>query len=101
MTIRRRLVLSFAAILLLFALNMAVYVVGDVRRQSSIEELRKAIQHQTLLSAIVQEMETLQRQVTLLSQISTEQQVTPVTPDDLSQFNFRVESVAVRMRLLH
>ena len=73
---------------------------GDIRRQTSIEDLQRAIQHQALLSAIVQEMETLQRQVTLLSQISGEQQVTPVSPEDLAQFNFRVESIAVRMRLL-
>ena len=100
MTIRRRLALSFTSILLLFALNMAVYFVGDARRQSSIEALQRAVEHQSLLSAIVREMETLQRQVSLLSQISTEQQVTPVSPDDLAEFNFRVESIAVRMKLL-
>jgi CHASE3 domain sensor protein len=100
MTIARRIALSFLIVLLLFALNLAVFFVGDIRRRASVEELRKAVDHQILLGAIVQDLDTLQRQVALLSQIANEQQVTSPAPEDKAQFDFRIESISVRVKLL-
>ena len=44
MTIRARLTLSYLAILVLLGINLIFYFWSDSRRQSSFEELRRAIQ---------------------------------------------------------
>ena len=72
MTIRRRLTLSFLAILVLFALNLVIYFWGNQKRQSSVEDLRRAISRQALISTIRQNLSDVQKQVTLLSQIVTD-----------------------------
>ena len=69
MTIRRRLILSYLAILALLGLNMLIYFWSDLRRKSTFEELRRAVATQILISSIHQQLNDYQKQVTLLSQI--------------------------------
>jgi signal transduction histidine kinase/DNA-binding response OmpR family regulator len=68
MTIRRRLILSYFAILVLLGLNLAIYFWSDLKRKSTFEELRRAISRQVLISSIHQELNDFQKQVSLLSQ---------------------------------
>ena len=68
MTIRRRLIVSYFAILVLLGLNLAIYFWSDLKRKSTFEELRRAISRQVLISSIHQELNDFQKQVSLLSQ---------------------------------
>ena len=54
MTIRRRLTLSFLAILALFGLNLVIYRWGNYRRQASVEDLRSAVRRQLLIAGVRQ-----------------------------------------------
>ncbi|HTS30328.1 MAG TPA: response regulator [Bryobacteraceae bacterium] len=67
MTIRRRLILSYFAILVLLGLNLVIYFWSDLRRKSTFEQLRRAITRQVLISSIHQELNDFQKQVSLLS----------------------------------
>ena len=93
MTIRRRLILSYCAILLLLGLNMAIYFWSDLRRKSTFEELRRAISQQILISSIQQELNDYQKQVTLLSQIMTESASGGASPEEIVQFNSRLDKI--------
>ncbi len=68
MTIRRQLSLSYLGILLLLACNLLIYLWTDTKREAALEDLRRAIARQTLISSIQQEIVYYQKQVTLLSQ---------------------------------
>ncbi len=72
MTIRRRLTLSFLAILVLFALNLVIIFASNRKRDASVEDLRRAISRQALISTIRQNLGDVQKQVTLLSQVVTD-----------------------------
>src|SRR6185295_17014352 len=93
MTIRRRLSLSFLVILLLFALNLVIYFWGNQRRQSSVEALRRAVSRQALLSNLGQNLNDIQRQVTLLSQVATETASTGAAPEETVQFKRQLQDV--------
>lgn len=103
MTIRARLTLSFLAVLALFAFNLVFSFWSDAKRESSFEDLRRAIQRQNLISAIEQELNNCEKQVTLISQIMTDSIARPASADAISQFNGRLDSVSEmihRMSLL-
>src|SRR5437667_3756158 len=72
MTIRRRLLLSFLLILVLFAVNLVIYFWSNQKRQTSVEALRQAISRQILISGVNQSLNDIQKQVTLLSEITSE-----------------------------
>lgn len=69
MTIRRRLALSYAVLLLLGAANLALYLGTSRLRTRSMHTLDRALRRQLLLSSIRQEVEDLHKQVALLSQM--------------------------------
>jgi hypothetical protein len=103
MTIRRRLTLSYSAILLLLGLNLIFYFWSDSKRQSSFEELRRAIGRQNLISAIQLELNDCQKQVTLLSQIMAESVTQGASQEEIAQFNSRLDTISQqidRMSLL-
>ena len=81
MTIRRRLELSFLAILLLFGLSLLVYFLSSQRRSAALEEYRRAIQRQLLVSSIAQNLKDMQKQVALLSQVVVEAAASGAGPD--------------------
>jgi signal transduction histidine kinase/DNA-binding response OmpR family regulator len=68
MTIRRRLTLSFLTILGLLGLNLVIYFWGNHRRQSTVEDLRRAVRRQALISSVHENLDKIQKQVSLMSQ---------------------------------
>src|SRR5271167_2557952 len=97
MTIRRRLTLSYSAILLLLGVNLIFYFWSDAKRQASFEELRRAIGRQNLISAIQLELNDCQKQVTLLSQIMAESVTQGASPEEIAGFNRRLDAVSQKI----
>src|SRR5262245_13076314 len=93
MTIRRRLSLSFAVILFLFAVNLVIYFWSNQRRQATVEALRRAVSRQALISAINQSLNDIQKQVSLLSQVATESGATGADPAEVGSFNQQLSTV--------
>jgi signal transduction histidine kinase/CheY-like chemotaxis protein len=93
MTIRRRLTVSYFAILSLLICNLAIYFWGDWKRKSSFEELRRAISRQILISSIHQELNDDQKQVTLLSQITADAGTSGASAEEISHFNGRLKAL--------
>src|SRR6185436_6371125 len=93
MTIRRRLYASFLVILLLFAVNLVIYFWGNQRRQSTVEALRRAVSRQALLSTLNQNLNDIQKQVTLLSQVATETASTGAAPEEAVQFKRQLRDI--------
>ncbi len=98
MSIRRRLTLSYIAILALLAVNLVVYFWGDRKRQSTVEELRRAISRQILISSIQQKLSEYEKQVTLLSQINADANSGGASPGEIAAFNHRLEGVGEQLR---
>jgi len=93
MTIRRRLSLSFLLILLLFALNLVIYFWGNQRRLATVEALRQAVTRQALISGLNQNLNDIQKQVTLLSQLATDLAAADARPGDVAQFHGQLEKI--------
>jgi signal transduction histidine kinase len=101
MTIRRRLALSFLAILVLFSLNLAIHFWSDQKRGLTIESLRQAISRQILIAAIRQNLNDLQKQVALLSQVMVEAATGGAAPDEIARFNGQLEAVREQIQELY
>ncbi len=93
MTIRRRLTVSYFAILILLGGNLAIYFWGDWKRSASFEELRRAISRQLLISSIHQELNDDQKQVTLLSQITADSGTSGVSAEEIAHFESRLDAL--------
>jgi two-component system, NtrC family, sensor kinase len=98
MSIRRRLTLSYIAILALLAVNLVVYFWGDRRRQATVEELRRAISRQILISSVQQKLSEYEKQVTLLSQGTADADSGGASPGEIAAFNHRLEGVGAQLR---
>ncbi len=85
MTIRRRFILSFLGIMTLFAFNAGVYVWSDGRRSAAVEDLRRAIQRQVLLSSVQLTINDTQKQIGVLSQVASEAGAVGVSPAEKAQ----------------
>lgn len=90
MTIRSRLVVSFAAILLLFAANMVMFVWSNRARAASIEAARRAIDRQSHLASINHRVSDIQKQVTLLAQMPSD----ALTAEDVDQVRRQLNMVS-------
>src|SRR5215470_205520 len=101
MTIRRRLAFAFSLIIFLFAVNLMIYYWGNLRRQSSVEALRRAVSSQASISAINQDLNDIQKQVTLLSQVATETAAGGANAGEVSQFNRQLQEVESKIEQLH
>jgi signal transduction histidine kinase/DNA-binding response OmpR family regulator len=101
MTIRRRLTLSYFAILLLLGVNMAIYFWSDLRRKSTFEELRRAVSRQILISSIHQQLNDYQKQVTLLSQIMADSVSGGASAEEISLFNTRLNAIGEQIKRIH
>ena len=100
MTIRRRLVLSFLAILALFGLNLLIYFWSSQTRSATVEDLRRAIARQILVASIKQNLNDRQKQVALLSQVMAEAEMSGVGPDAIAQFKGQVEATGQQIQEL-
>ena len=99
MTIRRRLTLSYFAILTLLGCNMAIYFWSDQKRKSTFEEMRRAVARQILISSIHQRLNDYQKQVTLLSQLTVDATGGGgASPDEIAQFSTRLDAVGEQIR---
>src|SRR5271154_6127051 len=98
MTIRRGPTLSYSAILLLLGVTLIFYFWSDARRQASFEDLRRAIGRQNLISAIQQELNNCQKQVTLLSQITTESFAKGASQEEIASFNSRLDAISEKIQ---
>ena len=98
MSIRRRLTLSYFAILGLLAVNLVVYFWSGQRRQSTFEELRRAISRQILISSVQQKLNDYEKQVTLLSQINADANAGGASPEDIAAFNSRLDGIGQQLR---
>jgi two-component system, NtrC family, sensor kinase len=98
MSIRRRLTLSYIAILALLAVNLGVYFWGDRKRQATVEELRRAISRQILISSVQQKLSEYEKQVTLLSQGTADANSGGASPGEIAAFNHRLEGVGAQLR---
>ena len=93
MTIRRRLTLSFLTILSLFGLNLVIYSWGNQRRQASVEDMRRAFQRQALISSIHENVDKIQKQVSLMSQ-GVADPGRGARPEDVAQFKAQLAVIA-------
>src|ERR1700722_5090883 len=86
MTIRRRFSYSFLGIMTLFAFTSGVYVWSNGRRSVAVEELRRAIKRQALLSSVQLAFNDAQKQVGVLSQVGSEADAAGASPAEKTQF---------------
>lgn len=84
MTIRRRLTFSFAIVLVLFGISLAVYSWSARLHDVTMSRLDRTLQRRVLLATIRQEVDNLQKQVALLSQ-SELAEGTPAVPNPRTQ----------------
>src|SRR5213593_3318804 len=100
MTIRRRLELSFLAILLLFGLSLLVYFMSSQRRSAALEEFRRAVSRQLLVTSIAQNLRDMQKQVALLSQVVVEAAASGAGPEQIAQFDSQLDAIGREAREL-
>src|SRR4051794_23150881 len=93
MTIRRRLTVSYLAILLLLGANLVIYSWSDSKRQGMFKEVRDAIDRQNLINAIESELRDTQRQVTLLGQTGDAGASGGASPEEIQHFKTRLDAL--------
>src|SRR6266699_1103880 len=94
MTIRRRLIFSFVTILVLFGLNLVIYFWGNHRRQATVEDLRRAVRRQLLISSVHEGLDKIQKQISLLSQGVSDTGSTTAPPGEVAQFQGQLVVIA-------
>ncbi len=93
MSIRRRIALSYLALLLLFAATLGVYLWSSRLRAKSIDTLDRALKRQVTLASIRQELDNLHKQVTLLSEMDFETGQAANTPEAHQLFDQKLAVV--------
>src|SRR6185436_9326427 len=94
MTIRRRLMISYLAILLLLGANLVIYSWSDSKRKGMFEEVFHAIGRQNLINTIESDLRDTQRQVTLLGQMSGDAGASGgASAEEIQQFNARLDAI--------
>ncbi len=91
--------LSFLIILGLFALNLAVYSVSNLKRKATVEALRRAIANQILIADINQRLNDTQKQIALLNQAVTDSG-TGASPEEVAAFKAQIDVVRDKIREL-
>ena len=91
MTIRRKLSLSFAVILILFGVNLAIYFWGSAERTRSVNTLSRALTRSSLIAGINQKLDDLHRQITILSGISVGAGAAAASPQEIHQFTAQLD----------
>ncbi|MEO5936527.1 MAG: hypothetical protein ABIP81_04875, partial [Terriglobales bacterium] len=69
MSIGRRFLLGFVGILALFAANQAVYTITAMLRSNTMKTLDRALSRQVALASLGQEIDNLNKQITVETQI--------------------------------
>lgn len=100
MTIRRKLGLSFGAILALFGVNLAIYFWSATQRNRTVNTLRLAISRQSLLATVSQNLHNLHQQISLLSGISVEAGAGGASPAAKKAFAAQIDGVSSQLQQL-
>ncbi|HYK89988.1 MAG TPA: response regulator [Acidobacteriota bacterium] len=98
MTIRRRLILSFMVVLVLFGLNLVVFFLSSVKREETVDELRRAGSRQILISNIREDLNNVHEWVRQMRQLP--ESATGPTPDDVARFSARLDRIGGNIRKL-
>ncbi len=91
--IRQRVIGAFLAILILFALNLSIYLWSNQKRSASMESLRHSISRQDIIASIKQNLNDLQKQVALLSQVTVEAGSGGASPAEVDQFKGQLQAI--------
>ena len=97
MTIRRRLILAFATILALFAINQVLHIWSDRLRTRTMTAVDRALQRQLLLASVNRRISDLHRQMSLLGQIELEP---GQRPTDQAPIDADIDTVSAQLRTL-
>jgi len=100
MTIRRRLTLSNLAILILLGCNVCFHFWSDLKRKEAFEDLREAITRQALISNVREKLNEYQKQIMLLSEMPADNGQKGARPEDIAQFNARLDAIGEQVRQL-
>lgn len=94
MTIRWRLELSFLAILVFFGFNVAMHLWSGQKRRSGFEDMRRAVSRQILISSLHQNLNEIQKQVSLLGQAMAEVTMSGIGPEEKTHFDTRLDAIS-------
>ncbi len=100
MTIRRRLFFSFSVILFLFAANLVIYFWSNAQRSATITNFNTAITREIVVSAIKQDLNDLQKEISLMSQTAVDSGSTGFPPAQIASFKGRVDTLNGRIEHL-
>jgi hypothetical protein len=70
MSIRQRLTLSFAVILVLFFVNLVIFFWGSQRRSAALDQLEHAVNRQLKIQALRQQVSEVKSQIGIWNQIT-------------------------------
>jgi serine phosphatase RsbU (regulator of sigma subunit) len=99
LSVRNRLILSFVAILALFAINLAINIWSDRVRSRAIETLNEALTRRVLTATVRQELADLHKEVTLLGEVRFEPGSAP-DPSARQGFETKLARAAADVREL-
>jgi serine phosphatase RsbU (regulator of sigma subunit)/DNA-binding transcriptional MerR regulator len=94
MTIRRRLNLSFAGLMLLFGASLGVYLFSAHLRAATMNQLDRSLNRQVTLAHIQQDLDNLHKEVALLSELVTETEQAPPNPAARHLFEEKLNDVS-------
>lgn len=97
MTIRRKLSLAFAVILILFGVNLAMYFWGAAERDRAVHTLSRALTRVGLIASMHQKLDDLHKQITILSGISIGAGAAAASPQEIGQFTTQLHGVAAQV----
>lgn len=97
MTIRRRLSLSFAGLILLFGASIVVYLWSAHLRSVTMKRLDRTLRRQAYLLRIRQDLDNQQKEVALLSDLTTEAEQAPPNTAARQLFDEKLDSVATEI----
>src|SRR5579872_4886003 len=93
MTIRRRLTLSFAGLVLLFGISILVYTWSARLRSATMERLDRSLNRQVLLGRIQQDLDNVQKEVALLSELSNQNEQASANPAARELFDEKLNGI--------
>lgn len=85
---------------MLFALNLVIHFWSDQKRTATVESLRQAVSRQILIETIKQNLNGLQKQVNLLSQVTGKAATVGAATDEITRFNDQLEATEKQIKEL-
>ena len=101
MSIQKTLLVAFLFIVLLFALNLGVYIWGDVKRTTSITDLLNGIERQELIVAIRHDLEDLHKQNSFLVMSYSSTTGAEISTDNLNYYIQQGKNIQGKIEKIH